>query len=182
MKVDTKVLKRVVKVLLNKTPKEEEKLLAVASNLEFLSELYKRNPEFRSLLLNPQIPYQEKAKIIESISEKANLDKNVKEALLYLAKINKGNVVKDLGRAFRFEVEKFFATVQGEVITAYKVDEELLENIKKLLENKIGKKVEFQVKQDPSIIGGLIVRTGSYIVDASVKSYMEKLRQQLTKF
>ncbi len=182
MKVDTKVLKRVVKVLLNKTPKEEEKLLEVVGNLEFLSELYKRNSEFRGLLLNPQIPYEEKKKILESISEKLNLDKNVKEALLYLAEINKGNVLKDLGRAFRFEVEKFFATVQGEVITAYKVDESLLNEIKKILEDKIGKKVEFQVKEDPSIIGGLIIKTGSYIVDASVKSYMEKLRQQLTKF
>jgi F-type H+-transporting ATPase subunit delta len=182
LRVDVKVLKRVVKVLLNKTPKEEEKLLKVANDLEFLSELYKRNAEFRGLLLNPQMPYEEKVKVLESISEKANLDKNVKDALLYLVKTHKGNVVKDLGRAFRFEVEKFFATVQGEVITAYKVDENLLNEIKKILENKIGKKVEFQVKEDPSIIGGLIVKTGSYIVDASVKSYMEKLRQQLTKF
>ncbi len=177
-----KVLKRVVKVLLNKTPKEEEKLLKVANDLEFLSELYKRNTEFRGLILNPQISFEEKEKVLKTISEKANLDKNVEEALLYLVRINKGNVFKDLGRAFRFEVEKFFATVQGEVITAYKVDEELLSEIKKILEDKIGKKVEFQVKQDPSIIGGLIVRTPSYIVDASVKSYMEKLRQQLTKF
>ena len=182
MRVDTKVLKRVVKVLLNKTPKEEEKLLKVVNNLEFVSELYKRNAEFRGLLLNPQIPFEEKKKVIETISEKANLDENVQEALLFLIKHGKGNVVKELGRAFRFEVEKFFATVQGEVITAYEVDENLLTEIKKILENKIGKKVEFHVKQDPSIIGGLIVRTPSYIVDASVKSYMEKLRQQLTKF
>jgi len=77
--------------------------------LEFLSELYKRNAEFRGFLLNPQISYEEKKKVIEAISQKANLDKNVQEALLFLVKHGKGNVVKELGRAFRFEVEKFFA-------------------------------------------------------------------------
>lgn len=81
-----------------------------------------------------------------------------------------------------FEVEKFFATVKGEVITAYPIDENLLEQIKKAVEEKLGKKVEFEVKQDPSIIGGVVVKAGSYVLDSSVKTYLRKLEQQLTSY
>jgi len=51
LKIDKKVLKRVVKVLLNKLPKEEEKLLKVADDLDTLQFLYKKNKDFRNLLL-----------------------------------------------------------------------------------------------------------------------------------
>ncbi len=181
MKVDKKVLRRVVKVLLHKVPKEEEKLLKVASDLELLSTLYKRSAEFRNLILDPKMNFEKKKEILEKIAEKLDLDKNVTEALIYIAKIKKGPVLKELAKAFNFEIEKFFGTIKGEIITAFPIEEEEIKEIRTLVESKLGKKVEFEVKEDKSIIGGLIIKAGSYIVDGSVKTFMQKLAQQLTK-
>jgi len=182
LKVDKKVLKRVVKVLLNKIPREETALIKVSDDLSLIQELYRKNKPFRNFILNPLISFEDKEKVINNFSEKVNLDKNVVEAVKYVVKINKGNVLREIADQFRFEVEKFFATVKGEVITAYPVDEKLLEEIKNAVEKKLGKKVEFEVKQDSSIIGGVVVKAGSYVLDSSIKTYLRKLEQQLTSY
>lgn len=72
--------------------------------------------------------------------------------------------------------------MKGEIITAYPIDEETINSVKEVVEKKLGKKVEFDIKQDPSIIGGIIVKAGSYILDSSLKTYLQKLEQQLTAF
>ncbi len=181
MKVDKKVLKRVVKVLLNKLPKEENVLLEVANQLDLLKVIYKKDQNFRNFLLDPNIPYEKKVQVVEKIGETLKLNDVVQEAIKYLVKINKANLLKSLADEFRFEVEKFFATVQGEIISAFDLEKEDVEEIKNILEKKIGKKVEFELKKDPSIIGGVIIKAGSYMIDASVKTFLKKLAYQITK-
>ncbi len=181
MKVDKKVLKRITKILLNKVPKEEEKILKVLKDLELISTFYRKNTEFRNIVLNPRLDLETKEKILAATFDNLQIDNLVKETIFYLIKINKGNVIKELDKAFRFEVEKLFATVEGEIITAYPLEQSDIEEIKNLVEKKIGKKVEFNIKEDPSLIGGIVVKAGSYVLDASVRFFIKKLQQQLTQ-
>ena len=182
MKVDKKTLKKVVKFLLKKLPKEEEVLIQTLDKLNTIQDLYKKNKDFKNFLLNPSISVNEKLKLIEILDKKIELPEPVKNVLIYLITENKIKVLKVIADEFKFEVEKLFSTVQGEIITAYPITEELIINIKETVEEKLGKKVEFTVKQDPSIIGGVIVQAGSYILDASIKNYLQKLEQQLTQY
>lgn len=182
MKVDKKFLKKVVKILLNKLPKDETTLIKALDNLITVQSLFRKDKTFRNFILNPAISLGEKEKAVEIISKELGLNDIVKQALEFIIKNNKGNVLKYIGDEFKFEVEKLFSTVKGEIITAYPVDMDTLENIKATVEKKLGKKVEFEVRQDPSIIGGVIIKAGSYILDASIKNYLQKLKHQLTQF
>jgi len=182
LKVDKKVLKRVVKVLLNKLPKEEEVLIKASDDLNLIQTLFRKNKDFRNFLLNPGISFEDKKKVLDNLSKEAQLNETVKEAVEYVVKQNKANVLKYIADEFRFEIEKFFATVKGEIITAFPIDEETVNQIKETIEKKLGKKVEFETKQDPSIIGGMIVKAGSYVLDSSIKTQLLKLEQQLSGF
>ena len=182
MKVDKKILKKVVKYLLKKLPKEEEVLINTLDKLTAIQTLFKKNKEFRNFLLNPSIPVNEKLKIIDILDKQIGLNEPIKEVLIYLITENKVKILKLIADEFKFEVEKLFSTVQGEIITAYPITDDLVLNIKQTVEEKLGKKVEFTIKQDPSIIGGIIVRAGSYVLDASIKNYLQKLEQQLTQY
>ena len=182
MKIDKKFLKKVVKILLNKLPNDETVLIKALDNLLTIQTLFRKDKTFRNFLLNPAISINEKEKAIDVISKELGLDDTVKKALEFIVKNNRGNVLKHIGDEFKFEVEKLFSTVKGEIITAYPVDMDTLENIKATVEKKLGKKVEFEVKQDPSIIGGVVIKAGSYILDASIKNYLQKLKQQLTQY
>ena len=182
MKVDKKTLKKVIKFLLKKLPKEEEILIQTLDKLTTIQSLFKKNREFKNFLLNPSVPVNDKLKLIEVLDNQINLNEPIKEVLIYLITENKVKVLKVIADEFKFEVEKLFSTVQGEIITAYPITDELVLNIKQTVEEKLGKKVEFTIKQDPSIIGGVIVKAGSYVLDASIKNYLQKLEQQLTQY
>jgi F-type H+-transporting ATPase subunit delta len=182
VKVDKKTLKRVVKVLLNKLPKEEEVLIKVSDDLNLIQTLFRKNKDFRNFLMHPAISFEDKKKVLDNLAKEANLNEKVKEAVEYLVKTNKANVLKYIADEFSFEIEKFFATVKGEIITAFPIDEDTVNKIKEKVEAKLGKKVEFETKQDPSIIGGIIVKAGSYVLDSSIKTYLLKLEQQLSGF
>jgi len=183
-KIDKKLLRRVVRVLLNKLPKDEAVLISTLDKLTTLQNLFRKDKTFRNFVLNPSIPPEEKLKLIDILDEKLKLNDVEKELLRYILKNRKGNLLKYIADEFRFEVEKLFSTVKGEIISAYPLDEETIENVKATIEKKLGKKVEFEfeVKQDPSIIGGIIVKAGSYILDASIKNFLHKLEQKLTQY
>jgi F-type H+-transporting ATPase subunit delta len=182
LKVDKKFLKKVVKGMIKVLGNDEEKLSNTSKALDILSLLYKSNSNFRNIILSPTVSLEEKEKAVSKILDVLNLPQEVKPFIFLAVKENKGNIIKELNKAFRFEVEKFFATVQGEVITAHPIDEDLLNQIKTVLESKIGKKIEFTVKEDKSLIGGAVIKAGSYILDTSVRNYLKQLERSLTRF
>lgn len=182
MKVDKKYLKQTVRMILEGINKEETFIVETVSKLDALSLLYKENKVFRNILLNPRLNIEEKIKVLEKVNSMLNLDKHVLAILIKIIKDNKITIIPELGKAFRFEVEKFFATLKGEVIVAHPIDEELLSKIKAVVEAKLGKKVEFSVKEDPSLIAGAVIKAGSYIIDTSVRTYLRKIEQELSRF
>ncbi|WP_297890192.1 ATP synthase F1 subunit delta [Sulfurihydrogenibium sp.] len=182
MKVDKKFMKNLVKKIIKTVGSNEEKLSQISKSLDILANLYKSSTLFRNIILSPKIPFEEKEKALSKVFSAINIPDEVKPFIIFAVKENKGNILKELNKAFRFEVEKFFATVQGEVITAYPIEEELLNEIRNVIESKIGKKVEFTVKEDKSIIGGAVIKAGSYILDTSVRNYLNQLQKTLTRF
>ncbi|MCX7738213.1 MAG: ATP synthase F1 subunit delta [Hydrogenothermaceae bacterium] len=182
MKVDKKFLKETVRELLSQSSKEESALLDTSTKLDILSRLYRENKTFRNIVLNPKLPFEEKEKVLERIKEILHLNDSVYSILKKIVALNKVNILKEIGTEFKFEVEKFFATLKGEIIAAHPIDDDLLSKIRQTVEAKLGKKVEFNVKEDPSLIAGAVIRAGSYVIDTSVKSYLKKLEQQLSRF
>jgi F-type H+-transporting ATPase subunit delta len=68
-----------------------------------------------------------------------------------------------------------------EVTTAVELDEAVVRSIGERIEQRTGRKVELTSKVDPDIIGGLVLRVGNRILDASVHGRLERLRRQITK-
>lgn len=182
MKVDKKFLKKVVKVLISGIEKEESALVDAVTKIDLISKLYRENRVFRNILLNPKLSFEEKEKLLSEVKNSLNLSDSIYQVILFVVKENKANILKEIGKEFRFEVKKFFATLKGEVITAHPIDEELLSKIKAVVESKLGKKVEFTVKEDPSLIAGAVIKAGSYVLDSSIKTFMKKLEQELSRF
>lgn len=182
MKIDRKYLKHAVKSILSGTEKDEALLIDTAGKLDTLSQLYKQSRLFRNIMLNPGLGVDHKVKALEKVTSILGIHQAVFSVLVKILKENRAEVFAELGKAFRFEVEKFFATVKGEIIAAHPVDEEFLSRVKAVVEAKLGKKVEFTVKEDPSLIAGAVIRAGSYVIDTSVRTYLKKLEQELSRF
>ncbi len=67
------------------------------------------------------------------------------------------------------------------VTSAVELDESLIEDIGKRIQDQTGRKVELSSNVDPDVLGGLMVRVGNMVLDSTVRNRLERLRKQVTK-
>src|SRR5918992_1508363 len=67
------------------------------------------------------------------------------------------------------------------VTSAVELDDSLVQNIGKSIEEQTGRRVELSSKVDPDVLGGLQVRVGNMVLDATVRNRLEKLRKQVAR-
>ncbi|HIO42023.1 MAG TPA: ATP synthase F1 subunit delta [Aquifex sp.] len=169
--------KRVVKVLLNRLAGKTEEQIRFLELLKTLDELYKKNKAFKDIVLNEQLSLSEKAAIVKEFVERLDIeDKGLaEELLLFLIKHHAFKYLSLIIRAYQYELENVLGTAKAEVISASELPEELKKKLVETLEGKLNKKLEVEFKTDPELIGGFVVKTTSFVVDASVKDLLREL-------
>jgi len=168
------LIKRATKVILNRIEKEE--LIKVLDFLKFVQEIYKQDKNFRDLILNDQISLEEKKKIFATLLEKSSIKnkETLQELLEFLTKKHLFRFLPLIIRYLQYETENVLGRTKAKIITAGPIDEELQKKLIEILENKLNKTIETELEEDPEIIGGFIVKTTAFIVDASVKNVLKE--------
>ena len=69
---------------------------------------------------------------------------------------------------------------QVEVVSAFDLDDAQRETIAKAMERRLGRKVDLEVSVDNALIGGVIIRAGDMVIDASLRGRLEQLGQSLS--
>ena len=67
------------------------------------------------------------------------------------------------------------------ITSAVELDEDIQKDIRQKIEEETGRHVEFDAKVDPDVLGGLVLQVGNFVMDASVRSRLEKLRKQVAR-
>jgi F-type H+-transporting ATPase subunit delta len=67
------------------------------------------------------------------------------------------------------------------VTSAVELDQELVQDIGRRIEQQTGRRVELSAIVDPDVLGGLVVRVGNMVLDATVRNRLEQLRKQVAK-
>ncbi len=175
MKRNVELARKITRLIVNKLPKNKNVFLNVQSFLEVLAILYKKDKKFRNFLVNPSIPIDKKIALIETLMKKMGQPEGIKSPLQYLISINAVSVLPEIKRFFEHEVEKIMKLSKGKLIVSHKIDKRIVNKIAKMVEGKLGRKIELEIEEDPKIIGGFILKTSSFVIDASVKRQLEKL-------
>ncbi len=175
------IAKNAVKVLLNKLQGKTEEQIKFLDFLKTLHEIYRKNKTFRDLVLNEQIPLEEKEKIYEDFVGKLDIeDKELaKEFLVFLTKKHGFNQLPLIIHYYQYELENIVGTLKAEIVTASELPEEVKKQLIEVLEKKLNRKVEADFKIDPELIGGFVVRTTSFVVDASVRNLLKELAMKI---
>jgi F-type H+-transporting ATPase subunit delta len=167
--------KKLAKSLLNKLPKERFVLIQVSEFLGFAYNLYRKERLFRDFILNPQVPNEKKVEYLVSLSSKFSLPSEVKDFINYLVELNAMHMLGEIKRLYDHEVEKFLRLSKALILVARRLDKNILESIKSKVQQILNRELEFEVQEDPSLIGGFVVKTSGFVLDASVKRTLEKL-------
>jgi len=135
--------------------------------------------DLQVFFFSPRFTSHEKKDAIRRIVTGA--DERLLNFLELLAERHRLPVIFRIRRAFDELWREENKMLPVEVTSAVELDESLVKSIGDRIEERTGRKVELTSTVDPDIIGGLVLRVGNKILDASVHGRLERLRRQITK-
>ncbi len=171
------VIDRVYARALFEAARDRGRLAQVLEDVGDLVAALEEVPELKGVLANPQLDPRAKADVLEAVVGEA--DELVRNFLRLLAEKGRAAHLEGIAK----ELERMVAAAEGqlsvEVTTAYALSEEEARAIARTIEESSGRRVELATAVDPSLIGGVVVRAGSFLADASVRGRLERLRHEL---
>jgi F-type H+-transporting ATPase subunit delta len=157
--------------------RDAKQLDAVKADLARFEELRAGNPELDRLVRSPVFGADEKLKALSAILDKAGIGGLAANFLRVLTANRRLSAARDVIRAFRALLAQHRGEVTAQVTVAEKLNDKNLEALKDALKSKTGgKDIDLEIKIDPAIIGGLIVKVGSRMVDSSLRTKLNSIR------
>ncbi|CAM9942602.1 unnamed protein product, partial [Phaeothamnion confervicola] len=150
---------------------------AVKADLDRFSAMIADSPDLLRLVRSPAFGAGEQARALGAILDKAGIKGIAANFLLLVAQNRRLFAVRDMIRAFRARVAKWKGEVSAEVTAAEPLGAAHMEALNNALKSITGgKSVDLNVKIDPAIIGGLIVKLGSRMVDSSLRTKLNSIK------
>ncbi|MBQ3022837.1 MAG: F0F1 ATP synthase subunit delta [Clostridia bacterium] len=158
---------------------EDEGLVdKIYEELISISKIFSENPDYEVLLDSPTIPAEKRFELIdEAFNPYMEYVTNLIKILCEKRRIH---ILRDCVKEYDKLYYEKLGIKRVTAITATKLSDELREKLIKKLEQEWGKKVELAQKVDPSILGGIVLRTDNSQTDASVRTKLEQLKAQIT--
>ena len=149
---------------------------AVLSDLTGLKNLMSENAALNSVIESPVYTRTEQAKAVMAVMEKAGANSLTIKFIGTVADNGRLFALKQIIQAFAEEVARRNGQISAEVISAISLDSQR----KKVVEDTVAKlagskNISLEMKVDPSLLGGLVVRIGSRLFDTSVKTKLNRL-------
>lgn len=156
--------------------REGNSIDAVAADLDRFDSLIQASPDLQRLIRNPIFTAEEQAGAIGALIGRAGITGLVGNFIRLVASNRRLFALPDMIRAFRELVADARGIVRAQVTLAEPPSDRALNDIKAALRDVAKAEVNLDVKIDPSLIGGLIVKMGSRMVDASVRTKLNSIR------
>lgn len=158
---------------------EKRALDQVANDLRALRAMIDESGDFRRLIVSPVLSREEQGRAVAAIAEKAGFSTLTKNFLGLVAQNRRLFAVPGMISAYLARLAEKRGEVTAEVLAAQPLSEAQLEALAKQLKKATGSKVAVDVKIDPALLGGLVVKVGSRMVDASLRSKLNRLQLAL---
>tara|TARA_B110000091_G_scaffold18444_1_gene17398 strand:- start:1193 stop:1735 length:543 start_codon:yes stop_codon:yes gene_type:complete len=156
--------------------KEDKQLNLLERDLSSLSDALKISEDLRNLISSPIYSRSQQELAIIAISKKMNLTDLMQNTLGLMSSKRRLYILPSLID----EVNSYIAEDKGEVTVSVTSADELSEvqskKLVKTLKNAIGKEIKIKSTIDQTLIGGLIVKVGSKMIDSSIRSKLENLQ------
>jgi len=158
---------------------EAKALDALEADIETLSAALTDSPEFSDFISTPIVTRAEQAAAIDAIAKKAGLSETLRSTLALMASKRRLFVLPQLLAALRARIAEAKGEVTADVSAAKKLTQAQEDALSAVLKDKFGKDVKINMSVDQSLIGGLVVRVGSKMIDTSIKAKLANLQNSM---
>ena len=159
--------------------RDERSIDQVKSDLDQFEAMLSESDDLKRLVRSPVFAAETQSKALSAVLEKAGISGISANFLKVLTANRRLFAVGEVIRAFRALVAKFKGEATADVTVAEKLSEKNLDALKTALKSVTGKDVSLNVKVDPSIIGGLVVKLGSRMVNSSLRTKLNSIKHAM---
>ncbi len=154
---------------------DKKELDPVAADLRSLREVLGGSEDLQRLIRSPLYSREQQGQALTAILEKSGAGDLTRRFVLTVGQNRRLFALPQMIDAFLAELARRRGEVTAEVTSAAPLSDAQQGALDKVLRKEYGDKVQLDLKVDESLIGGLIVRVGSRMIDGSLKSKLRKL-------
>jgi F-type H+-transporting ATPase subunit delta len=155
---------------------EKKELDRVAGDLQALKAMIADSADLRRLLRSPALSRQEQSRAIAVILAKMGAGEIARRFAGLVTQNRRLFALGAMIDAFLAELARRRGEQSAEVVSAVALDDRQRQAVTEALRRAVGGKVAVDLKVDPRLIGGLVVKLGSRLVDSSLKSKLQRLQ------
>lgn len=159
--------------------RDEKSVDSVKADLDKFEAMIAESPDLARLVRSPVFAADVQTRALSAVLEKAGIGGIAAKFLKVLTANRRLFAVRDVIRTFRTLVARFKGEVSADVTVAEPLNGKNLDALKGALKNVTGKDVDLNIKVDPAIIGGLIVKLGSRMVDSSLRTKLNSIKNAM---
>ena len=158
---------------------EERNLDEIAADALTIRGLLAESADLRRMVASPVIGRERQGLAITAVLEKAGVSRLTRNFVGVVAKNRRLFALDDMCILYRELLSSRRGEMKAEVTTAQPFNEKQRKELERALRTAIGSKVTLDARVDPALLGGIIVKVGSRMVDASLKTKLQRLELSL---
>jgi F-type H+-transporting ATPase subunit delta len=159
--------------------RDEKQIDAVTRSLDAIEAAMTESADFRTLANSPLIGRADAGKAMRALVPALGVDPITAK---FLGVLSDNGRLTELGaviKSVRQLVARYRGETSAEVVSAHPLDDDQVARLKANLKARLGRDVAIDAKVDPEILGGIIIRHGSQMIDASIRTKLNTLAQAM---
>jgi F-type H+-transporting ATPase subunit delta len=159
--------------------RENAAIASVESELDAIGGLIRESDDFRRLVASPVFSADEQERAIGAVNERAGIKGVTANFLRLVARNRRLFALPAMIEAFRAMAARERGEVTAEVTSAHPLGDAHVASLKAVLKQKLGKDVTLQARVNPALLGGLVVKVGSRMIDTSLRTKLMTVKTKL---
>jgi F-type H+-transporting ATPase subunit delta len=156
--------------------KEERQLPQVDADLKGFQAMLDASDDLRRLVRSPVISAEDQGKALSAILGRAGISGLTANFFRLIARNRRLFAAADMIRDFRALLARERGEVTAEVASAHALTPAQMQALKDALRVQVGKDVQINTRVDPNLLGGLVVKMGSKMIDSSLRTKLDNLK------
>ena len=161
--------------------REAKALEKVETDLNRFGEALDAFEDLTTLVKSPLFSAEQQARALAAILDKLKIEGLTKNFLLLVTRNRRLFAAPAMLRAFRGLLARHRGEVSAEVVAAVKLQDTQRTALKQALKAALGKDVQLEERVDPTLLGGLVVKIGSRMVDTSLRTKLNSLKHAMNE-
>jgi len=178
--IGSRISKRYAKALLS-LGQEDGNYIGYGKDLQEFGRFCSANEEFIKVVANQIFSVEERKKVLDTVLDKSSFADLVNNFLRLLLDKNRIGGIQEISDYYSKLTDEISNITRADIVTAKPLKEEARDKLAVALARLTAKEVKIEVKEDESLIGGLVVRIGDLVLDGSVKAQIEGLKESLKR-